>query len=300
VYILDQNIFRRNKATSGGAISITGLSELHFEGSSDFIGNMASEAGGAIFIRENTTVNIKAASFILNEASLGGAIHIDSKQLVVINESSFHNNSANARGGSLYLKSRADVSMNRLFCQYNHAPSGGCIFWLSYEETEAVYPCVDCKMQYNSLYDYATNTRNVNLLWWPQNTTSGVWILEPPDEISIEMMEDVYRSISDQQFVWPRLKAVDLYGQIEALDELTECAIYESKAETGSLFFSPRDSIHASRGVIIYEKAAFIGNARNKSYEITMECRLPERELIIFNHQIDMLPCPPGYFSTSG
>lgn len=302
VTILEQSIFDRNQADEGGALASHDNSTLSLHDTT-FIDNKAYTSGGAMYIDEEASVSVVGSKFQSNSAVLGGAVYVRDKKYLALEDSSFVLNAASSRGGAFYFESRTNITTSSILCQSNHARSGGCVFWLSYEEVDPLYPCDGCTMVNNSLYDTATNTRDVRIMWWPTNATSGVPVLEIADEVSFYPINSSSASVSDSIPVWPRLKAVDLYGQIEVLDNDTECSVYgtqdHSENSTGVVTFTPRESIPAASGVLSYEQATFVASNFNVHYHLNMSCTLPELKHIVFGRSVEMLPCAPGYYTAS-
>lgn len=302
VTILSQTVFDQNVAANGGAVAAHDNSNVSFD-STTFTNNKALNSGGAMYIDEDAIVSVSGSTFQSNSAILGGAVYVREKQLLLLQDSNFVLNTASLRGGAFYFESRTNIITSSILCQSNRARSGGCVFWLSYNETSPVYPCEGCTMVNNSVYDTATNTRDVQIMWWPMNITSGVPVLEIPDEVSFYPINSTNTSVSDSQPVWPRLKAVDLYGQIEVLDNDTECSVYgtqnSSENSTGVVTFTPRESISAGFGVISYEQATFFATTFDVQYHLNMSCILPELKHIGFGQSVEMLSCPHGFSTTN-
>lgn len=300
VIIQSQSVFDQNIAGDGGAVAAHDNSNVSLDATT-FINNKALDSGGAMYIDEDAIVSVNGSTFQSNSAILGGAVYVRDKLSVLLQSSNFVLNTASLRGGAFYFESRTNITTSSILCQSNRARSGGCVFWLSYNETSPVYPCDGCSMVNNSVYDTATNTRDVQIMWWPANVTSGIPILEIPDEVSFYPINSTNTSVSDLEPVWPRLKAVDLYGQIEVLDNDTECSVYgtqdSSENSTGVVTFTPRDIVAAASGFVTYEHATFVASIFNVNYDLNMSCTLPELKQISFSQSVEMLPCLPGYLT---
>lgn len=249
-----------------------------------FIHNQASEDGGALFITDKASLTSTLGSFSRNTAVLGGAIHSDEQSFVNISDDAFVDNAASMRGGALYYESIDNTTTTGITCRSNTAPSGGCMYWISEaSDLTPIYPCIECIMISNKVYDIATNTRDVRVIWWPENVTSGVPVLEPPDEESIEVLETLNETLESKMYVWPRLKAVDLYGQVEVLDNQTECSVADGlcSEQIERVAFTPYSPVRAAIGVLSYRKATF--TAANRSveegvYRSNVTCTLPTLE----------------------
>jgi predicted outer membrane repeat protein len=305
VTIAQQTSFEGNMADFGGAIAATGISTASLT-STVFQSNQATEGGGALFIKDQATLSLRLGTLTSNRAGFGGAVYADAESVVTIADTAFLTNAAYSRGGALYYQSAKNTTTTGITCKGNTAPSGGCMFWISNDENLAPYnPCTSCTMEGNSVYDISTNTRDVHVMWWPENITSGVAILEPPDEESIEVMPTTNASVESTKYVWPRLKAVDLYGQIEVLDNQTECIVSDGwcSEQTERLVFEPRSPVRAAIGVISYREASFTATNRTPEegiYTSSVSCTLPGTEQRSFDQEMMLLPCQPGFSVNQG
>ncbi|KAE9360656.1 hypothetical protein PF008_g1719 [Phytophthora fragariae] len=300
-----QTSFQNNQAPLGGAICASGKSSVALD-SVFFFHNQANENGGALFITDQASLSSAFGSFSGNTAVLGGAIHSDRQSVVNISDDAFVGNAASMRGGALYYESIENTTTSGITCRSNGAPSGGCMFWISSaEDLTPIHPCIQCTMISNAVYDIATNTRDVHVMWWPENVTSGVDVLEPPDEESIEVLDALNDTLEDKMYVWPRLKAVDLYGQIEVLDNQTDCTVTDGlcSEQTERLSFAPSHSIRAEIGVLSYRQASYTVANRNVEegvYTSNVTCTLPASELRAFVQTVRLLPCRPGFSDKQG
>ncbi|KUF99072.1 Nucleolar protein 8 [Phytophthora nicotianae] len=305
VTIALQTLFENNVAHFGGAMAVSGTSTFILT-SVDFRSNRASEVGGALFITDQAKVTMKAGELAGNIAVFGGALYSDDHSSTSVSDAKFIRNSAFTRGGAIYYQSIDNATITRITCKENTAPSGGCIFWVSEDEDlTPTYPCTSCTMEFNEVYDIATNTRDVQVMWWPENMTSGVPILEPPDEESIQAIKTRNESLERKMHVWPRLKAVDLYGQVEVLDNQTECMVSDGlcSEQTERLLFEPRALIRSAGGVISYRGASFTAANRTPEegiYTTDISCTLPRSERRFFVQSVKLLPCQPGYSVNQG
>ncbi|GMF11678.1 unnamed protein product [Phytophthora lilii] len=297
--------FNGNRADIGGAIAVVGKSTATLT-SVVLDHNEANENGGAFYIADEATLSLKNGKLSSNKAILGGAIYAEVQSTVKTTDSQFIGNAAFSRGGALYYRAITNKATSGITCIENTAPSGGCLFWITMDEDlTPIYPCESCLMKSNTVYDTATNTRDVQVMWWPSNVSSGVKILEPPDEESIEVLETKPESLESKMYVWPRFKAVDLYGQIEVLDNQTECVVSDGlcSEQTEQLLFEPRTSVRAAIGVISYRGASFTAANRTPEegvYLTNVSCSLPGSESRAFVQDVTLLPCQPGYSINQG
>jgi predicted outer membrane repeat protein len=295
VNFMGSSTFEANTAASGGAIAATDTSTISIVAST-FRSNHASSQGGAASISDSASFNVSDVIFEQNVGEYGGAVNIQGTREASFSRSRFLRNSASVRGGAFFCQALDKVDMLELSLTSNSAKSGGCIFWHSIDDLAPVYPCKDCVMTNNSLYDISTNTRNVEVMWWPTNVSSGLVILQPSDEESFSSIPSTEKSVAETMLVWPRLQAIDLYGQIEVLDFETTCSA-SSHSSNGSDYinFKPRDTIEAAAGVVSFEGATFSGDPRDEDYQLQMSCLVPEQGALSFIQGVKMLPCPPGY-----
>lgn len=295
--ISEDSRFEYNSAESGGSISLTDTGVVTVN-KATFATNFAGLSGGAIYVMDRATLRVASSSFAGNYAVYGGAVYVKTASASEVADSQFQQNHASTRGGAFFYESTAGVVTSEVVCEGNVAPSGGCMFWLTYENlSQPVYPCAQCTVRNNSLYDIATNTRDVKVLWWPATVYSGVAALELPDEEAFKPMEPLNKSRSQSAPVWPRLNALDLYGQIEVLDSETECIITSVVGEGGKrVDFRPPDYTQAVAGVITYDGATFETEPKSATYQLKVTCALPQHEKDIeFFQSVDVLPCEPGY-----
>ncbi|TYZ62049.1 hypothetical protein PybrP1_007518 [[Pythium] brassicae (nom. inval.)] len=297
VTISSGSTFEYNSAESGGSISLAD-SSVGIVSNSTFTNNFVSLRGGVLFVSGHATLRLATTTFTHNYAVYGGAVYVKTANASEISDSHFKQNRASTRGGAFYYETTAGVETLRVSCEQNAALSGGCMFWLTYESlSQPVYPCDHCVIRNNSLYGVATNTRDVKPLWWPTTVYSGVAALEPPDEESFNPIDPVISSRAETTPVWPRLNALDLYGQVEVLDDETECIVEPLTGDDGvRVAFKPPDYTRSVAGMIMYEGATFRTEPTNATRQLRVTCALPKREKnIVFYQNVDVLPCEPGY-----
>ncbi|KAJ0410569.1 hypothetical protein ATCC90586_006593 [Pythium insidiosum] len=300
----------RNTASSGGVFAAMGASEVHMEAST-FARNSASQRGGAGFINGDVWIAINASQFTGNQANLGGAVLVDTAKDYTLVASELSHNVALSRGGALYYANVAGLTTSEVTCAGNKAASGGCIFWITYSANDSAtlpppVPCTGCAMRGNSVYDVATNSRQIEVQWWPSNVTRGVFTMEPADEESFEPLNDTRVSVAASRLIWPRLQAVDLYGQVEVLDVTTRCVAtgvprsLEPNAtadDRARLNFLPGGVVKAVAGVVSFKEATFMAQPRELPYALNLTCVLPEKKALWLSRDVVMQRCPPGYSS---
>lgn len=126
--------FTKNKAQWGGAILIGGGASLDIDGTKNnikFTENQAKYHGGAIdFMQGKKTkgaMNINNATFIKNQANMGGALYINGAT-ASLTAGTYKRNTATNSGGGLYAKN-AEVTLNGCFYMENKAlVNGGSIY----------------------------------------------------------------------------------------------------------------------------------------------------------------------------
>lgn len=124
--------FINNSASYGGAIYLAEGAESNIEKSA-FNGNYADNAGGAIFIVSNATLD--ACNFTDNHAWSGGALYFQCNGTV--KNLIFTNNSANLTGGAVAFEFNGVVN-NSVFTN-NNAQNGGAV---QFYQNGAVDGCV--------------------------------------------------------------------------------------------------------------------------------------------------------------
>ncbi|GLD91530.1 hypothetical protein PINS_up000063 [Pythium insidiosum] len=297
-----------NTALSGGAFAVTGASVASVE-TSTFTSNTATQRGGAGFISGDVMISINASHFSENQANLGGAVLVETAKRYALSASQLLRNTALSRGGALYYSHVEGLNTSDITCAGNTAPSGGCIFWLTYSADDLAQqpppvPCANCTMRDNSVYNVATNSRRIEVQWWPTNVTRGVFIMEPPDEESFEALNDTRTSVAAKRLIWPRLQAVDIYGQIEVLDVTTRCVAtgvprsLDPNATTEDhvrLSFRPGGYVKAVAGVVSFREATFVAAPRPLPYVVNVTCILPEKKTLWLARDVVMERCAPGY-----
>lgn len=119
------------KTITGGAISFSG--GPHTLGDCTFIGNYASDNGGAVaFSDEGDNSDVRNCRFINNTCnSKGGAVYFENTGCAVYS-SSFEGNNAQV-GGALYAKDTFTVN-NCLFVKNSAKERGGAI-WINYDKS---------------------------------------------------------------------------------------------------------------------------------------------------------------------
>lgn len=299
VTIQGESSFEFNGAQSGGAIAAVDKSNVTLR--STTLSSNAAQLGGGLYVETEGLVQVDASTFSQNMAVLGGAVYVKTAVTgTVITDSLFSKNNASARGGAFYFEQiTVNMTTAAISCQQNVAASGGCMFWVTNKSLSVApeIPCRSCTFFNNSLYDIATNTRSVGVLWWPNSVYSGLDALELPDEESFKPMDTLNKSISQTIPVWPRLKALDLYSQVEVLDTETACVVKPVADENGErVSFKPLDYTTAVAGVVLYDGAIFTGVAKSDNYTLNLTCTLPKREKdVFFLQNVTVLPCEPGY-----
>ena len=112
-FIMKENAmvtFNNNEALHGGAVCVSGKTNIILEGSSItlFSYNIANTGGGAIEVVNKSSISLKNdvyINFAFNSAQYGGAIFLDNSAKIINNSNNLHfkNNKANFKGNSVYL-----------------------------------------------------------------------------------------------------------------------------------------------------------------------------------------------------
>ena len=110
-------IFRKNKATNGGAVHSEENSSIILGGKSAmmFANNEATHDGGAVHCYNKSSITITGHScvkFYYNKATQGGAIYSKNSSNIIFNQNSiteFNNNTGLQHGGALFTELNCDV-----------------------------------------------------------------------------------------------------------------------------------------------------------------------------------------------
>jgi len=126
---MDEVIVQVNTAQYGGGVYLGYDAILHMN-NGQFLSNIARFSGGGIYTR-NGAERIKDSLFSENRAKNGGAIALDSGQMVV-SESSFWSNVADEEGGAIRNGSsnpfRGSLTVTNGSFSFNKAVEGGAIY----------------------------------------------------------------------------------------------------------------------------------------------------------------------------
>ncbi|WP_455645229.1 hypothetical protein [Methanosphaera sp.] len=115
---LTRSTFNKNNADLGSAIYSTSKITAY---SSNFTNNYHS----SIYLKSNTTSNIKLSNFLNNTGTSGGAIH--NIGLLLVNKTYFYNNTATKYGGAIYNKGTLN-SCNSTYSNNYAKENGGAIY----------------------------------------------------------------------------------------------------------------------------------------------------------------------------
>ncbi len=124
---IERSTFTDNKATYGGAISTSSVDDSLVIMGSSFVGNRASDSGGAVGAAwtGGGTTSISNSSFVQNSAKdSGGAIDARRNTLDIAN-STFSGNVSDYEGGALHVAVGADVTVTHATFVENRARSKG-------------------------------------------------------------------------------------------------------------------------------------------------------------------------------
>lgn len=135
---------------SGGAIYSQALSSVITGDAGSFPSQLirnSANSGGAISIQAGVSLEVRALSFLSNEAARG-ALDVGSGGNVVLENTLFASNSATAEGGAVYLEPGAIASIFESTVFNNSATAGGGIYmgpsssvtsfgsWLTYNRAQ--------------------------------------------------------------------------------------------------------------------------------------------------------------------
>jgi len=123
--------FIDNLAQEGSAICMEERAASVTVGSCNFINNVATLKGGAVYSDANTMTAISGSKFENNKANYGGAVYcgyVSNMGKVSISACEFRNNNASIEGGAIYIAVSGAEVVNSIFTS-NRAPIGGAIYW---------------------------------------------------------------------------------------------------------------------------------------------------------------------------
>ncbi|WP_405306898.1 Ig-like domain repeat protein [Methanobrevibacter sp.] len=125
--------FNRNSAKVGGAVSLAGVAEDSLIDNCTFIDNVAELDGGAVYLWSNDAeVTVSDSEFIGNNASYGGAIENEGLGDLVVDGSTFVENTASLAGGAIISSGSTSVS-DSVFID-NEAPGDTNAIYLWYPD----------------------------------------------------------------------------------------------------------------------------------------------------------------------
>ena len=94
---------------SGGGVFATGTStQLEFYNSS-FIRLVAAYSGGGIHMEQSVKVHLVGCEFVACMSWYSGALHVDTKSVVLINATRFNGNGAGSKGGVAMISDEGEV-----------------------------------------------------------------------------------------------------------------------------------------------------------------------------------------------
>lgn len=125
-------IFENNSSgNNGGGLDFTGVqdsSRLYLDGASSFEGNEALNGAG---FKATGVVTMNGTTFIGNKASnRGGAIYLYNSKMAKIENAHFEKNEAQSTGGAAYMEGGSLDVINTYFAE-NNAGDGGGFYWLA-------------------------------------------------------------------------------------------------------------------------------------------------------------------------
>ena len=123
--IQETNFFTGNDAHFGGALYV--VQSIGYVVLSVFDSNSAKSLGGAVFMESKSSLQLENTTFTNNNATDGGAIYIDSNSKLQVNMCSFWKNFGTRTGGAIRLKSYSTAVIKDCHFMSNHAVGGGAV-----------------------------------------------------------------------------------------------------------------------------------------------------------------------------
>jgi predicted outer membrane repeat protein len=132
VVVAGDSTFMSNRAQLGGSIHAVSGSVV-LMGRATFHTNLATSDGGAIYVQQNSALNISGSVlFILNSArNNGGCVFGDSSTVIIQEKVSFQGSSALANGGALFLSNLLADIFGEVVFTGNRAVVGGSIAFIA-------------------------------------------------------------------------------------------------------------------------------------------------------------------------
>ena len=173
--------FEGNKANFGGAIfselesNIT-ISKSIFTSNHATCGNNGFCLGGALFIDERCTVNIKNCKFLNNTSDLDGGMAATFTATLLVFRSLFYENAAKRHGGTVTAFFNASVSVESTRAYGNKAIGDGGVVYL-HESSAKINNCEFLKNSANQDggvgYETHSSTIIVNISTFTNNSAQG-------------------------------------------------------------------------------------------------------------------------------
>ncbi len=127
--------FENSMSDYGGAVAVYSGSNIQFSGESVFIGNQAS-IGGAVYVQSSDLTFSGNSTFLDNAANrnngdgMGGALYVHSSGLTFSGSSTFLNNAASI-GGAVYAESSGLTFSGNVWFENNTSDDGGVVYLYS-------------------------------------------------------------------------------------------------------------------------------------------------------------------------
>ena len=121
------NFISNRSPNGGGALVVLYNSECYIELCA-FLNNTAkTEEGGAVYIESKSFLQVENTNFINNNSTDGGAIFVDSNSKLKTNLCNYWKNYATQSGGAIEVKGSSTVIIEGCNFLKNHAATGGAI-----------------------------------------------------------------------------------------------------------------------------------------------------------------------------
>ena len=125
--VVKETNFTRNSAIQGGAIDVQHQTKLSLTNCRLEHNSASSTVGGAINARTKTTLTIRETIFTGNSAPNGGALIVLYQSNGHVEWCVFHNNTAKTTGGAVHVDSKSSLQIENTNFTTNNSTDGGAI-----------------------------------------------------------------------------------------------------------------------------------------------------------------------------
>lgn len=264
---IDQSLFTQNHGYTGGAISIAEYALLTLT-NSKFVGNRATDFGGAIYVNTNTR---------------------GSDNLIQCAGSNFGENKAVA-GADLYWVYSPSFSFFE------------CADSSSFSSTTGTISASTSATQISTGWWPPVVTSGVSL---GVSTYVNESLPPTPESTALQQLaanRDLTRP--NDTTLWPTVVLRDFYGAIASHDNSSRCFAKRTDTQgynsNESFFFSPSNDIDGWVGYVTFGGATIFSGSRAEPYTVGVTCKLPRNVVRSVAVDIVVDRCKTGYQNVDG